>query len=79
MTLENKFDGLTMSLTYENGELVTAATRGDGVTGEDVTPQARTIRTVPLTIPYKGLIEVQGEAIIGFRCSDNITKQPPSL
>lgn len=64
MTLENKFDGLTMSLTYENGELVTAATRGDGVTGEDVTPQARTIRTVPLTIPYKGLIEVQGEAIM---------------
>lgn len=64
MTLENKFDGLTLSLTYENGELTTAATRGDGATGEEVTPQVRTIRTIPLTIPYKGLIEIQGEAIM---------------
>lgn len=64
MTLENKFDGLTLSLTYENGELSIAATRGDGITGEDVTPQVRTIRSIPLTIPYKGLIEIQGEAIM---------------
>ncbi|MDD4316354.1 MAG: NAD-dependent DNA ligase LigA [Clostridia bacterium] len=64
LTLENKFDGLTLSLTYENGELSIGATRGDGVTGEDVTPQIRTIKSVPLTIPYKGLIEVQGETVM---------------
>ena len=64
MTLEHKFDGLTLSLTYENGVLVTAATRGDGVTGEEVTSQVRTIKSVPLNIEYKGLIEIQGEGVM---------------
>ena len=64
MTLEHKFDGLTLSLTYENGVLVTAATRGDGVTGEEVTSQVKTIKSVPLNIEYKGLIEIQGEGVM---------------
>ncbi|MBQ8556478.1 MAG: NAD-dependent DNA ligase LigA [Clostridia bacterium] len=62
--VEYKFDGLTLNLTYRDGVLVQAATRGNGVTGEAILPQARTIRTVPLTIPYKGVLEVQGECIM---------------
>ncbi len=62
--VEYKFDGLTLNLTYRDGVLVQAATRGNGVIGEAILPQARTIRTVPLTIPYKGLLEVQGECIM---------------
>lgn len=63
-TLEYKFDGLTINLTYDKGLLVQAATRGDGVTGELVTEQVRTIRSVPLSIPFTGKMEVQGEAIM---------------
>lgn len=62
--VEYKFDGLTLNLTYRDGVLIQAATRGNGVTGEAILPQARTIRSVPLTIPYKGLLEVQGECIM---------------
>ena len=62
--IEYKFDGLTLNLTYRDGELVQAATRGDGKVGEAVLPQARTIHSVPKTIPYKGLLEVQGECIM---------------
>ena len=69
-TVEHKFDGLTLSLTYENGKLVRGATRGDGVTGEEVTEQIKTIRTVPLTIPFKGTVEVQGEGIMRFSAFD---------
>ena len=63
-TVEYKFDGLTMCLTYENGAFVRAATRGNGREGEDVTAQALTLHSFPLAIPYKGTIEVRGEAII---------------
>ena len=63
-SVEYKFDGLTINLTYENGVLTRAATRGDGETGEDVTAQVRTIKSVPLAIPYKGVLEVQGEGIM---------------
>ena len=59
--LEYKFDGLTINLTYDKGELVYAATRGNGITGEGITAQAKTIRSIPLTIPYKGKFEVRGE------------------
>ena len=62
--VEYKFDGLTLNLTYEGGQLTQAATRGNGVTGEAILPQARTIHAVPLTIPYQGLLEVQGECIM---------------
>ena len=62
--VEYKYDGLTVSLTYENGVLVNGATRGNGSVGEDVTEQVKTIRTVPLKIDYKGKVIVQGEAIM---------------
>ncbi len=62
--IEYKFDGLTLNLTYENGLLVQAATRGNGETGEAILPQARTVQGVPLRIPYQGLMEVQGECIM---------------
>ena len=62
--VEYKFDGLTLNLTYNDGCLQQAATRGNGVTGEAILPQARTIRSVPLSIPFKGFMEVQGECIM---------------
>ena len=63
-TLEYKFDGLTVNLTYDEGHLVQAATRGNGVTGEAILPQVKTIRSIPLTIPFDGLMEVNGEGIM---------------
>lgn len=63
--VELKFDGLTLNLTYEDGELVQAATRGNGVVGEGILPQVKTIRSIPLSIPYRdGVIEVQGEGLM---------------
>ncbi|MBQ6175002.1 MAG: NAD-dependent DNA ligase LigA [Clostridia bacterium] len=62
--VEYKFDGLTLNLTYRDGHLVQAATRGNGEVGEAILPQARTIRSLPLSIPYKGLLEIQGECIM---------------
>ena len=62
--VEYKFDGLTLNLTYEGGRLVQAATRGDGIRGEAILAQAKTIHSVPREIPYKGLLEVQGECIM---------------
>ena len=62
--LEYKFDGLTVNLTYENGILTQGATRGNGTVGEAILPQLRTIRSIPLTIPFKGRMEVQGECIM---------------
>ena len=59
--VEHKFDGLTINLTYENGQLVQAATRGNGEVGESVLPQVKTIRSIPLTVPYQGRMEVHGE------------------
>ncbi len=70
---EPKLDGLAVSLVYENGVMVRAATRGDGMTGEDVTANARTLRTVPLRLrgsKHPALLEVRGEVILsreGFR------------
>ena len=60
---ELKFDGLAMSLRYEDGVLVQAATRGDGEVGEDVTQNMRTIRQIPLRLPAEAppLLEVRGE------------------
>ncbi|RJE85707.1 NAD-dependent DNA ligase LigA [Paenibacillus sp. 1011MAR3C5] len=65
--IELKFDGLTLNLTYENGELIQASTRGNGTIGEGILSNVRTIRSVPLTIPFtEGIIEVQGEGIMGL-------------
>ena len=58
---ELKIDGLSVSLKYEKGKLITAATRGDGVTGEDITHNVRTIKNVPLSLPVDIDIEVRGE------------------
>ncbi len=63
-TVEYKFDGLTVCLTYDKGNFVRATTRGNGVVGEDVTAQVLTISSFPLKISYQGTLEVRGEAII---------------
>ena len=68
--VEYKLDGLTVNLTYDGGKLVQAATRGNGEVGEAILPQAMTIRTIPLTIPFTGRMEVQGEGIM--RLSERI-------
>lgn len=59
-----KFDGASLNLTYDNGILVTAATRGDGSIGEQVLENVRTIHSIPLNIPYKDKIEIRGEIVI---------------
>jgi DNA ligase (NAD+) len=62
--LEYKFDGLTINLTYENGLLSQGATRGNGETGEAILPQIKTIKSIPLKIDYKDIIEIQGEGLM---------------
>lgn len=59
--VEHKFDGLKVNLTYEDGQLVHAATRGNGIVGEEIMPQALTIRSIPIRIPFQGRMEVDGE------------------
>jgi len=61
---EPKFDGASMNLLYKEGKLIRAITRGDGVVGEEVTDNVRTITSVPLSIEYQGLIEIRGEVVI---------------
>lgn len=61
-----KLDGLTVVLTYENGELVNAVTRGNGEVGEVITNNARTFVNVPRTIPYKRRLVIRGEAVIRY-------------
>lgn len=63
--LTKKFDGLTINCTYnEEGVLIKAATRGTGIVGEDVTAQAKTIKSLPLKIPYDNTLEIHGEAVM---------------
>ena len=64
VTLMLKLDGLTIKLTYENGNLIEAATRGDGNEGEIVTHNARAIAGIPGTIPFLRRLVVVGEAFI---------------
>jgi DNA ligase (NAD+) len=62
--LEYKFDGLTVCLTYENGRFTQGATRGNGITGDGVFEQLKTIKNIPKAIPFQGKMEVQGECIM---------------
>lgn len=59
-----KFDGASLNLRYQNGTLISAATRGDGLVGEEVLHNAKTIRSIPLHIPHKELVEIRGEVVI---------------
>jgi DNA ligase (NAD+) len=74
-TCEPKFDGLSLNLIYDKGILVSAITRGDGKIGEDVTTNARTIKTIPIAIPYKELIEIRGEVVIHKDDFDKLNKE----
>lgn len=69
-----KLDGLTIVLTYEDGVLVKAVTRGDGVTGEVITNNARVFDNVPLTIPQRESLVVRGEAVITYADFDKINE-----
>ncbi|MSN96976.1 NAD-dependent DNA ligase LigA [Campylobacter sp. FMV-PI01] len=72
---EPKFDGASLNLLYENGILVSAATRGDGVVGEDVTTNAKVIKSIPLSIDYRGRIEIRGEVVIAKGDFDELNLQ----
>lgn len=73
--VEPKFDGASLNLLYEDGVLVRAITRGDGVVGEDVTNNAKTIKSVPLRIDYDKRIEIRGEVVIKKDDFDMINEQ----
>jgi len=73
-TVEYKFDGLTVCLTYDKGKFVRATTRGNGIVGEDVTAQVLTIKSFPLKISYQGLLEVKGEAVIRLSVLEQYNK-----
>lgn len=72
--VEYKFDGLTINLTYENGQFIRATTRGNGVVGEDVTKQVLTIKSFPLTIDEKSVMEIQGEGIMRLSVLEEYNK-----
>jgi len=69
-----KLDGLTIVLTYQNGELVKAVTRGNGEVGEVITPNARMFQNIPLKIAYKGELILRGEAVITYRDFEKINQ-----
>jgi len=71
---ELKIDGLAISLTYDNGQFVRGATRGDGAVGEDITSNLRTIRSVPLTLEEQGTLEVRGEAFMPKRAFEKLNE-----
>ena len=70
-----KMDGLTVVLTYENGELVKAVTRGNGLVGEAITNNAKTFKNIPISIPYKGRLTLRGEAIIKYSDFEQINRE----
>ena len=71
-SVECKIDGLSIALHYENGALIYGATRGDGTVGEDVTMNLRTVRSLPLVIPYQGMLEVRGEIYMPREAFDRL-------
>ena len=72
-----KMDGLTVVLTYRDGILQKAVTRGNGVVGEVITNNARVFKNVPVTIPFKGKLVLRGEAIITYSDFERINEQIP--
>lgn len=70
-----KLDGLTIVLTYRNGELVKAVTRGNGEIGEVITNNARTFKNLPLKIAYQGELILRGEAVIGYKDFEKINEE----
>lgn len=72
-----KLDGLTIVLTYDNGQLQKAVTRGNGEVGEIITNNARVFKNVPVTIPFKGKLVLRGEAIITYSDFERINEQIP--
>lgn len=74
-SVECKIDGLSVSLVYDNGELVIGSTRGDGAVGENVTENLKTIPTIPLRIPYQGHLEVRGEVFMPRDSFESLNKK----
>lgn len=72
-----KMDGLTVVLTYENGELAKAVTRGNGQVGEVITNNAKVFKNIPLVIPHKGQVVLRGEAVIPYSEFERINKELP--
>jgi DNA ligase (NAD+) len=75
---ELKFDGSSVSLTYENGQLIRAVTRGDGVKGDDITTNVRTINSVPLKLrgnDYPEVFEIRGEIVMPFKVFDALNEE----
>ncbi|MCU0445852.1 MAG: NAD-dependent DNA ligase LigA [Microscillaceae bacterium] len=75
---ELKFDGVSMSLTYQNGVLMTGATRGDGVQGDDVTPNVKTIKTIPLRVNQPNIpaeFEVRGEVFMANKVFEELNRE----
>ena len=70
-----KMDGLTIVLTYNNGTLQKAVTRGNGITGEVITNNAKTFINLPLSIPYKGELVLRGEAVIGYKDFEKVNAE----
>ncbi|MCX2716595.1 NAD-dependent DNA ligase LigA [Helicobacter sp. MIT 21-1697] len=74
-TCSPKFDGASLNLLYQQGKLVSATTRGDGIVGELVTHNARTIQSIPLEIDYKEEIEIRGEVVIAKEDFEHINQE----
>ncbi len=74
-SVECKIDGLSVSLTYDNGELTVGSTRGDGLVGENVTENLKTLPTIPLRIDFKGHLEVRGEVYMPKESFESLNKQ----
>jgi DNA ligase (NAD+) len=74
VSVEYKFDGLRITVSYKDGKLVRCATRGNGTIGEDVTKQVKTIKNLPKTIPFKGNLTVMGEAMIRLSALEEYNK-----
>ncbi|MBR1591814.1 MAG: NAD-dependent DNA ligase LigA [Ruminococcus sp.] len=70
-----KLDGLTLVLTYENGVLIQAVTRGNGETGEDITQNARHIRGIPAKIPFGGRLVIRGESLMKYRDFNRVNSE----